>query len=135
MAAQNSAEFRDEFWDRMFPEQLPHSDIDIDVVDENGFDLEGVKLLPIEVGHTDSDATTNRPAGNKQFPLDVYSGNHVPEPGAISACQLCFVTVRHAPRGPAKGYSQKSINSWTSYVRGRPRPNGFVACIPITCDG
>jgi glyoxylase-like metal-dependent hydrolase (beta-lactamase superfamily II) len=58
MAAQNSAEFRDEFWDRVFPGQLPHGDIDIDVVDENGFELEGVGLLPIEVGHTDTDATT-----------------------------------------------------------------------------
>jgi glyoxylase-like metal-dependent hydrolase (beta-lactamase superfamily II) len=58
MAAQNSAEFRDEFWDRVFPGQLPHGDIDIDVVDENGFELEGVELLPIEVGHTDTDATT-----------------------------------------------------------------------------
>ena len=58
MAAQNSAEFRDEFWDRVFPGQLPHGDIDIDIVEENGFDLEGVKLLPIEVGHTDTDATT-----------------------------------------------------------------------------
>lgn len=58
MAAQNSAEFRDEFWDRVFPGQLPHGEIDIDVVDENGFDVEGVELLPIEVGHTDTDATT-----------------------------------------------------------------------------
>ena len=58
MAAQSSAEFRDEFWDRVFPGQLPHGDIDIDVVDENGFELESVELLPIEVGHTDTDATT-----------------------------------------------------------------------------
>ena len=58
MAAQNSAEFRAEFWDLVFPNQLPRGDIDVDVVDERGFELEGLELLPIEVGHTDTDATT-----------------------------------------------------------------------------
>lgn len=58
MAMQNSAEFRSEFWDRVFPDQLPRGEIDVDVVDERGFDLEGLELLPIEVGHTDTDATT-----------------------------------------------------------------------------
>lgn len=58
MAMQNSAEFRSEFWDRVFPNQLPRGEIDVDVVDERGFDLEGLELLPIEVGHTDTDATT-----------------------------------------------------------------------------
>ena len=58
MAAQNSAEFRADFWDRVFPGQLPTGEVDVSVVDEHGFELEGAGLLPVEVGHTDTDATT-----------------------------------------------------------------------------
>ena len=45
-------------WDRVFPGQLPSGDVDVDVVGERGFELEGVPLVPVEVGHTDTDATT-----------------------------------------------------------------------------
>jgi glyoxylase-like metal-dependent hydrolase (beta-lactamase superfamily II) len=58
MAAQNDPQFRAEFWDRVFPGQLPAGEVDVTVVDEAGFDLDGVALLPVEVGHTDTDATT-----------------------------------------------------------------------------
>lgn len=58
MTVQNSAEFRGEFWDRVFPNQLPRGEIDVDVVDERGFELDGLELLPIDVGHSDTDATT-----------------------------------------------------------------------------
>ena len=58
MAAQNSAEFRADFWDRVFPGQLPAGEVDVSIVDEHGFELEGTGLLPVEVGHTDTDATT-----------------------------------------------------------------------------
>jgi glyoxylase-like metal-dependent hydrolase (beta-lactamase superfamily II) len=58
MAAQNQPQFRADFWDRVFPGQLPTGDVDVRVVDADGFELEGVRLLPIEVGHTDTDATT-----------------------------------------------------------------------------
>jgi hypothetical protein len=58
MAAQNDPDFRAEFWDRVFPGQLPAGDVEAGVVDESGFDLEGVGLFPIEAGHTDTDATT-----------------------------------------------------------------------------
>ena len=58
MATQNSADFRADFWDRVFPGQLPTGDVDVDLVGESGFELEGVALLPVEVGHTDTDATT-----------------------------------------------------------------------------
>jgi glyoxylase-like metal-dependent hydrolase (beta-lactamase superfamily II) len=58
MAAQNSSDFRGEFWDRVFPDQLPHGEIDVEVVDDRGFELQGLQLLPIEVGHTDTEATT-----------------------------------------------------------------------------
>ena len=58
MQAQNDPDFRAEFWDRVFPGQLPAGEVDVSVVDEQGFDLDGAALLPIEVGHTDTDATT-----------------------------------------------------------------------------
>jgi glyoxylase-like metal-dependent hydrolase (beta-lactamase superfamily II) len=58
MAAQSQPQFRADFWDRVFPGQLPTGDVDVRVVDADGFELEGVRLLPIEVGHTDTDATT-----------------------------------------------------------------------------
>jgi glyoxylase-like metal-dependent hydrolase (beta-lactamase superfamily II) len=58
MAAQNRPEFRAEFWDRVFPGQLPAGEVAVSVVDEQGFELEGVALVPVEVSHTDTDATT-----------------------------------------------------------------------------
>ena len=58
MAAQNDPEFRAEFWDRVFPGQLPAGELDVSIVDEQGFELEGVALVPVEVGQTDTDATT-----------------------------------------------------------------------------
>jgi hypothetical protein len=58
MAAQNQPVFRAEFWDRVFPGQIPAGDVEVTVVDETGFELEGIGLFPIEAGHTDTDATT-----------------------------------------------------------------------------
>jgi glyoxylase-like metal-dependent hydrolase (beta-lactamase superfamily II) len=58
MAAQNDPKFRAEFWDRVFPGQIPGGELDVTVVDERGFELDGVALVPVEVGHTDTDATT-----------------------------------------------------------------------------
>jgi glyoxylase-like metal-dependent hydrolase (beta-lactamase superfamily II) len=58
MAAQNDPDFRAEFWDRVFPGQLPAGDLEVSIVDEHGFELDGAALLPVEVGHTDTDETT-----------------------------------------------------------------------------
>lgn len=58
MAAQNQPQFRADFWERVFPGQLPTGEVDVCTVGADGFELEGVRLLPIEVGHTDTDATT-----------------------------------------------------------------------------
>ena len=56
MKAQNDPQFRADFWDRVFPGQLPAGELDVTVVDERGFELDGVALVPVEVGHTDTDA-------------------------------------------------------------------------------
>jgi glyoxylase-like metal-dependent hydrolase (beta-lactamase superfamily II) len=58
MAAQNEPDFRKEFWDNVFPGQVPTGELTVGDVDHTGFELEGVQLLPVEVGHTDTDATT-----------------------------------------------------------------------------
>jgi glyoxylase-like metal-dependent hydrolase (beta-lactamase superfamily II) len=58
MATQNQPQFRADFWDQVFPGQLPTGEVDVRVVNADGFELEGVQLQPIEVGHTDTDATT-----------------------------------------------------------------------------
>ena len=38
--------------------QLGREGVDVSVVDDRGFELDGVALYPVEVGHTDTDATT-----------------------------------------------------------------------------
>ncbi|GAS86622.1 MBL fold metallo-hydrolase [Mycolicibacterium brisbanense] len=58
MAVQNSPEFRASFWDKVFPGALPTGEIAVTIVGEDGFELEGQRLQPVEVGHTDTDATT-----------------------------------------------------------------------------
>jgi glyoxylase-like metal-dependent hydrolase (beta-lactamase superfamily II) len=58
MAAQNQPEFRADFWDRVFPGQLPAGELDVTVADEAGFELEDLVLVPVEAGHTDTEATT-----------------------------------------------------------------------------
>lgn len=51
-------EARATFWDALFPGEIPSSDIEVDVVTDSGFTLEGHDLLPVEVGHSDTDDTT-----------------------------------------------------------------------------
>jgi glyoxylase-like metal-dependent hydrolase (beta-lactamase superfamily II) len=75
MAAQNDSQFRARFWDRLFPGQLPGGDVDVAVVDAAGFELDGVALVPVEVGHTDTDATTML---------------HVPEIGLLVAGDVVY---------------------------------------------
>jgi glyoxylase-like metal-dependent hydrolase (beta-lactamase superfamily II) len=58
MAAQNDPNFRAEFWDRVFPGQLPAGDVDVTVIENDSFQQQGAELVPVEVGHTDTEATT-----------------------------------------------------------------------------
>jgi glyoxylase-like metal-dependent hydrolase (beta-lactamase superfamily II) len=75
MQAQNDPQFRADFWDRVFPEQVPAGELDVTVVDQRGFNLDGVALVPVEVGHTDTDATTML---------------HVPEMGLLVAGDVVY---------------------------------------------
>jgi hypothetical protein len=58
MEVQNDPKFRADFWDWVFPRQPAAGEVDVTVVDERGFELDGVSLLPVEGGHTDTDAPT-----------------------------------------------------------------------------
>jgi glyoxylase-like metal-dependent hydrolase (beta-lactamase superfamily II) len=93
MAAQNDPQFRSEFWDLVFPGQLPVGEVDVSVVDERGFDLEGVALVPVDVGHTDTDDTTML---------------HVPEMGLLVAGDVVYNGVHQylTESGGAEGIDQ-----------------------------
>jgi glyoxylase-like metal-dependent hydrolase (beta-lactamase superfamily II) len=78
MEAQNDPKFRADFWDRVFPGQVPAGELDVTIVDERGFELDGVALVPVEVGHTDTDATTML---------------HVPEMGLLVAGDVVYNSV------------------------------------------
>jgi glyoxylase-like metal-dependent hydrolase (beta-lactamase superfamily II) len=75
MQAQNDPQFRADLWDRVFPGQVPAGELEVTVVDERGFELDGVALVPVEVGHTDTDATTML---------------HVPEMGLLVAGDVVY---------------------------------------------
>jgi glyoxylase-like metal-dependent hydrolase (beta-lactamase superfamily II) len=75
MEAQNDPRFRADFWDQVFPGQLPVGEVDVTVVDERGFDLEGVALVPVDAGHTDTDDTTML---------------HIPEMGLLVAGDVVY---------------------------------------------
>jgi glyoxylase-like metal-dependent hydrolase (beta-lactamase superfamily II) len=75
MKTQNEPQFRADFWDRVFPGQVPAGQLEVTVVDERGFELDGVALVPVEVGHTDTDATTML---------------HVPEMGLLVAGDVVY---------------------------------------------
>ncbi|MDT5319715.1 MAG: hypothetical protein QOD88_2237 [Mycobacterium sp.] len=94
MAAQNQPEFRKEFWDKVFPGQIPKGEIPVSDVDPTGVELDGVALLPIEVGHTDTDATTIL---------------HIPEIGLIVAGDVVYNGVH--PYLTESG-GMRRINAW-----------------------
>ncbi|MUM35700.1 MBL fold metallo-hydrolase, partial [Mycolicibacterium sp. CBMA 361] len=75
MAEQNDPQFRAEFWDRVFPGQLPVGELEVSVVDQHGLEIDGTALIPVEVGHTDTDATTML---------------HVPETGLLVAGDVVY---------------------------------------------
>jgi glyoxylase-like metal-dependent hydrolase (beta-lactamase superfamily II) len=51
-------DFRAGFWDRLFPGQIPDSQVLAETVPDNRFQLEGHDLVIVEVGHSDTDDTS-----------------------------------------------------------------------------
>jgi glyoxylase-like metal-dependent hydrolase (beta-lactamase superfamily II) len=58
MMHKQATEGRAQMWDVDFPGLIPPSPVVYQVVPAGGFELEGQRLVPIEVGHTDTDDTT-----------------------------------------------------------------------------
>jgi len=58
MMRQQGTVGRAEMWDVDFPDQIPPSPVTYRTVPADGIELEGRRLLAVEVGHTDTDDTT-----------------------------------------------------------------------------
>ncbi|TDQ03831.1 MULTISPECIES: MBL fold metallo-hydrolase [unclassified Leifsonia] len=57
LEVQARPEWRDDFWGRLFPGQIP--EVEFPEVVEGGFSLEGHDLIVVEAGHTDTEGTTS----------------------------------------------------------------------------
>ncbi|MEE6164650.1 MULTISPECIES: MBL fold metallo-hydrolase [unclassified Mycolicibacterium] len=55
---EQAVEGRAQMWDVDFPGQIPPSPVVYQTIPENGLELEGERLVAVEVGHTDTDETT-----------------------------------------------------------------------------
>ncbi|MEV8091658.1 MBL fold metallo-hydrolase [Streptomyces nigra] len=53
-----NASIRPQFWDRLFPGQIPDAPVTAVTVPDNRFSLEGHELVIVEVGHSDTDETS-----------------------------------------------------------------------------
>jgi glyoxylase-like metal-dependent hydrolase (beta-lactamase superfamily II) len=71
---------RDAVWDRLFPGQIPESNVTAVPAENNRIDLEGKQLNIVEVGHTDTDATSVLHAPDLDLVVagdTVYNGVHL----------------------------------------------------------
>jgi glyoxylase-like metal-dependent hydrolase (beta-lactamase superfamily II) len=53
-----AVEGRQNVWDKDFPNQIGETPVTAQPIPADGFELEGAALLPVEVGHSDTDDTT-----------------------------------------------------------------------------
>jgi glyoxylase-like metal-dependent hydrolase (beta-lactamase superfamily II) len=58
MARQIAPDYLESFWKTRFPGQIPEPIVLPEEIDANEIDLEGLTLVPIRLGHTDTDDTT-----------------------------------------------------------------------------
>jgi glyoxylase-like metal-dependent hydrolase (beta-lactamase superfamily II) len=71
---------RDAVWDRLFPGQIPESNVTAVPAENNRIELEGRQLDIVEVGHTDTDATSVLHAPDLDLVVagdTVYNGVHL----------------------------------------------------------
>ncbi|MCJ1715845.1 MBL fold metallo-hydrolase [Curtobacterium sp. VKM Ac-2922] len=83
---------RQQLWDQIFPGLIPETPVVAEVVGPEGLELEGHRLLPIEVGHTDTDDTTIL---------------HVPDLGLVVAGDSVYNGVhQYLLEGPGGGFER-----------------------------
>jgi glyoxylase-like metal-dependent hydrolase (beta-lactamase superfamily II) len=58
MKQQMSAAVADEFWRRLFPGQIPERLVAADLLEGEALELEGQRLVVVDAGHTDTEAST-----------------------------------------------------------------------------
>ena len=93
-------------WDVDFPDQIPASPVDYLLVPAAGFELEGHRLVPIEVGHTDTDDTTVL---------------HVPSIGLVVAGDVVYNGVHQYLLESAHGGIKAWLHALTTVAALRPR--------------
>lgn len=103
---QGSAEFVDSFWRALFPGQIPMPQVAPEVLDGDGFDLEGHRLEVIETGFSDTLDTTALWVPDLRLVVagDVaYSGIHLytPETTTETRSQWAGATRRLKDLDPA----------------------------------
>lgn len=79
MMHQEATAGREQLWDQIFPGLIPAAPVIAEEVGSEGIDLEGHWLVPIEVGHTDTDDTTVLHVPDLQLVVagdSVYNGVH-----------------------------------------------------------
>jgi hypothetical protein len=99
---------RAELWDVDFPGQIPPSPVNYRTLPEDGIDLEGHRLLAVEVGHTDTDDTTVL---------------HVPSIGLVVAGDVAYNGVHQYLLESAHG-GVEACGAATPCRRGRPQEQG-----------
>ncbi|MFD4601312.1 MBL fold metallo-hydrolase [Streptomyces sp. NPDC058464] len=147
MAGLATPESRGPFWDVLFPGQIPTVPIDVRVVGEEGLNLEGHALTPVEVGHSDGDDTTVLWVPSLKLAVAgdvVYNGVHLALAdsagggrdawrralGQVEALGAEFVVAGH--KDPARaddpgeiGRTRRYLDDADRLLRGSPAPTEF----------
>ncbi|MER7692723.1 MBL fold metallo-hydrolase [Streptomyces sp. NPDC097610] len=147
MAGLATPESRGPFWDVLFPGQIPTATVDVQVVGEEGLNLEGHALIPVEVGHSDSDDTTVLWVPSLKLAVAgdvVYNGVHLALAefadggggawrralGQVEALGADFVVAGHKDPSRADdpadiGRTRRYLDDADRLLRGSPTPMEF----------
>ncbi|MFJ4985406.1 MBL fold metallo-hydrolase [Streptomyces sp. NPDC088732] len=133
MAAQAAPSFRESFWETVFPGQIPQGTVEAVPVGPDGFEIEGHRLVPVEAGRTDTDATTMLHVPDLGLLVAgdvVYNGVHpyLTESGGISGIDSWLAALdlaeRLDPRAVVAGHKDprspdapRQIAETRSYLR------------------
>lgn len=123
---------REKLWDVVFPGLVPPSPVIAELVPSEGFEIEGHRFIPIELGHTDTDDTTALWVPSLELVVagdSVYNGVHqyvleTSEEGfaswfaaldKIAALKPKFVVAGH--KAPGAGDDPASIDETRTYLK------------------